>query len=446
MTDRIRVDRADLDDPRIDEQLSRQQSFGFAAQAPPTKTPLLFRPPVALAIAGLLGALLVWAVLEPAIDDGYRFAGSIDSISQEIPAEGKRLFYGMLVVGGTRVMLPREAMVLDAAGRPIAADGLKEGDSVEILCNLVGMEEDRAGAIATFVRKRRSDEPAPATPDFQAMSVRKLLVHLVLFPMMAGAVGMFVGAADGLLSRAWSRAAISALIGAATGFLGGIVTSIVGSIIFRFASGMAISLDSGRSMRFTGASLLALIMGRGLAWAVTGFAAGIGQGIAMRSRKLFLNGALGGTIGALLGGVVFDPINLGLENLFRTGGAEISRMVGFGLIGAATGLMIGVVELVARDSWVKLLTGPIAGKEFILYRNPTWIGSSPKCEIYLFKDADVVPRHAAIHRVGEHYEIEDQGSPAGTQVSGVPIRRRRLRSRDQIQVGQTTMEFRLKHD
>jgi pSer/pThr/pTyr-binding forkhead associated (FHA) protein len=121
-------------------------------------------------------------------------------------------------------------------------------------------------------------------------------------------------------------------------------------------------------------------------------------------------------------------------------------MLGFGLIGAATGLMIGLVELVAREAWVKLQSGPIAGKEFVLYRNPTWIGSSPKCEIYLFKDSQVAPRHAAIHKAGEHYELEDQGSAVGTLVGGTRVRRCRLRDRDRIQVGQTDLEFRFRDE
>jgi hypothetical protein len=144
--------------------------------------------------------------------------------------------------------------------------------------------------------------------------------------------------------------------------------------------------------------------------------------------------------------VLFDPIDRLFEHVLRTGGAELSRAVGLVLIGAVAGAMIGVVELIARESWIRILTGPIAGKEFILYRNPTWIGSSPKSEIFLFKDPQVAPRHAAIHRVADWYEIEDQGSPAGTLVGPVRIKRQRLRDRDRVQLGQTTVEFRVRDE
>ena len=92
------------------------------------------------------------------------------------------------------------------------------------------------------------------------------------------------------------------------------------------------------------------------------------------------------------------------------------------------------------------LTSPIAGKEFVLYRDPTWIGSSPKSEIHLFKDPQVAPRHAAIHRVGEHYEIEDQGTAVGTMVGGQRIQRRRLLDRDRVTVGQTMFEFHMRDE
>jgi len=93
-----------------------------------------------------------------------------------------------------------------------------------------------------------------------------------------------------------------------------------------------------------------------------------------------------------------------------------------------------------------MLAGPLAGKEFVLYKDPTSIGSSPKREIYLFKDPEVEPTHALIHRAGEGYEIEDQKSPSGTHVNGRKVSRQRLQNQDQIRVGQTVLLFTMKED
>jgi hypothetical protein len=126
------------------------------------------------------------------------------------------------------------------------------------------------------------------------------------------------------------------------------------------------------------------------------------------------------------------------------GDVWVSRALGFTMIGLCTGLMIGVVELLAHEAWVKLLTGPLAGKEFVLYRNPTRAGSSPKSEIYLFKDPAVEPTHGLIHSVGEDWEIEDQHTASGTMVNGRRIRRHRLRHGDQVRLGKTVFAFHTK--
>jgi pSer/pThr/pTyr-binding forkhead associated (FHA) protein len=104
-------------------------------------------------------------------------------------------------------------------------------------------------------------------------------------------------------------------------------------------------------------------------------------------------------------------------------------------------VFVALVERLAREAWLRVRTGPLAGKSFVLYRSPTRLGSSPDCDIYLFKDAEIDPSHAQIHRVGTAYEVEDLGSRTGTTVGSAKIRRRRLASGDQITVGSTILEF-----
>ena len=82
-----------------------------------------------------------------------------------------------------------------------------------------------------------------------------------------------------------------------------------------------------------------------------------------------------------------------------------------------------------------MTAGPLKGKQFIIYRNPTLIGSSPRCDIYLFKDPVVEEAHAAIHQIRDGYELEDKGSKSGTYVNNVRVKRKRLVSSDQIRIG-----------
>jgi pSer/pThr/pTyr-binding forkhead associated (FHA) protein len=90
---------------------------------------------------------------------------------------------------------------------------------------------------------------------------------------------------------------------------------------------------------------------------------------------------------------------------------------------------------------LRVRTGPLAGKSFILYKTPTIIGSSPKCDVYLYKDAEIDPEHLSVHRVGTVYEVEDMNTRMGTSVGGNKVRRRRLVSGDQIIIGSTILDF-----
>src|SRR4029077_11133393 len=123
------------------------------------------------------------------------------------------------------------------------------------------------------------------------------------------------------------------------------------------------------------------------------------------------------------------------------GKATLSRGVGFAVIGLFVGLFVGLVELWQRTAWLYMKKGPLAGKQFVLHRNPTVLGSSPKADVYLFKDEAIEPRHALIHNRGGRYEIEDCDTPDGTYVNGIPIKKQVLQSGDQIVLGKTVLEF-----
>ena len=124
--------------------------------------------------------------------------------------------------------------------------------------------------------------------------------------------------------------------------------------------------------------------------------------------------------------------------------AWLGRGIGFTIIGLFVGLFVGIVEQWTKSAWLMMKAGPLAGKQFVVFRNPTVLGSSPKADIYLFKDEAIEPRHALIHDRGGRYEIEDMKSADGTYVNGIPVQRQILRAGDQIVLGKTVLEFALK--
>ena len=137
--------------------------------------------------------------------------------------------------------------------------------------------------------------------------------------------------------------------------------------------------------------------------------------------------------------MLFDPISLVLVT--ADGQATYSRAVGFLTIGCLVGLFVGLVEGWTKTAWLLMRKGPLAGKQFILFKDVTVLGSSPKADIYLFKDDAIEPRHALISNRGGRFEIEDCNTPDGTYVNGIPVTRHVLQPGDQIVLGKTVLEF-----
>jgi hypothetical protein len=187
-------------------------------------------------------------------------------------------------------------------------------------------------------------------------------------------------------------------------------------------------------------SFLMLAACRSAAWACIGAATGLGMNLVRSTRTQLRNSIIGGALGGALGGLFFDPIDRFFSSSLFVG-AGASRCVGLIAVGLSIGIFMALVERLAREAWVRVRTGPLAGKSFILYKTPSIIGNAPQSDIYLYKDAEIDPSHAAIHRVGTTYEIEDLGTRMGTSVGGSKIRRRRLASGDQIVIGSTILDF-----
>jgi len=266
----------------------------------------------------------------------------------------------------------------------------------------------------------------------------------LMFPIVAASIGLFLGAAEGIICRNFLRALKCGAVGLAIGFIGGLIVLIPTGMLFSVMQEIALNLweNPQPDTMPTGLALLVLIMGRAAAWSIAAIPAGMGQGIALGERKVILNGLVGAVLGGLVGGLLFDP----LDFLLRTadGQATYSRAVGFAAIGCFVGLFVGLVEGWTKTAWLMMQKGPLAGKQFILFKDTTVLGSSPKADVYLFKDDAIEPRHALIINRGGRFEIEDSGTPDGTYVNGIPIKRTVLADGDQIVLGKTVLEFSMK--
>ena len=207
--------------------------------------------------------------------------------------------------------------------------------------------------------------------------------NLWLMPLVVSFMCVGLAVAESLVERSQQkslpRAGLSLLLGAILGFL----FNRVADVIYEYG----LNLAGAEALKSVSPSVWFV---RGAAWAVAGVAGGVVYGIAGKSVKKVAYGALGGALGAAVGGFIFDPISL-----ITQGGAP-SRAIGLGLLGLSTGAAIGLVESALKSRWLYVTAGPLAGKQFILYKNETVIGSNQSCDIYLFKDPEIEPDHAVL--------------------------------------------------
>lgn len=450
----IRITAEDANSSHVDDLLKRQMSLrGEPGVTRDHGRKWYYQNWLILGLAGLLGALAAWAIIEPFFDDRLYIQGELTDVSttEFLPARSKdgkdtlefaTLGRGSVVLNGQRIYLFTGTRELKPDGsRPHLDLGtLKAGETVGVYCEYhQGAERDVA--LGDFIVR----SPPPQSAERAALTLEKLqgrshTAALLLFPLVAGLIGLFIGAIDGLVCRLPGRALIGGAVGLLVGFVGGFLSSIIAHIAYaplhKFA--MAQWGDASESLNTFG--FVVQMIGRALAWCLAGMAMGLGQGIALRSKRLLIYGFLGGVVGGVLGGLVFDPLDLILLGSDKPS-AHWSRLAGLGIIGLCVGSMIGVVELLARDAWMRMTQGPLNGKEFLLFKDVMNIGSSPRSDIYLFNDPAVAENHAILRAVGDECEIEARQKTHSVQINNRSVARGRLRHGDSVTIGRTIFVF-----
>lgn len=397
-------------------------------------------------IAGALGALLGYGLLDSYFDDLFYIQGTVGSIDR-MPDHPIRYTYG----GEDRRIDTDRFIEAQVSGRPVAftttslsrdLDGkyslydlgfLAKGQTLGVYVLYAPDDQGDDHSVARFIVPNGKPRIGSSL-SLRELSKRKFVASLLLFPAIAAFIGLFIGAADGIMCRLFRRVLLAGAIGLVFGLIGGFLSgNVLAQLVYapltefaaRHAGALGFSLQTA---------------GRGLAWALAGMAMGLGQGIALRSERLLLYGFIGGLVGGLLGGLLFDPIDLLVMGPDKPS-ASVSRWIGFGVIGATVGLMIGIVERLARDAWLRMVEGPLAGKEFLVFKDVMRMGASPRSEIYLFNDPAVAAQHAVIRATGDIYELENSCRENPVCVNGRPIQRSRLRHGDRISLGRTSFVF-----
>ena len=458
--DIIRITREEATGTHVDDLIKRQMSLrGESGVTRDRGRAWYYQSWFILLFIGGLAAFGAWAIMEPFFDDYTYYQGEIektdgsDSFLTDLlgdqpvePALERQLGgpAGSITIRGEKIFLTMITREL-ADGRAkdgIEVDDLQVGQNVGVHTRVLRPLRKQVALAYYVMRSPPPQKPSVAALSLETLSRRSEIATYLLFPLVAGLVGLAIGAVDGLVCRLPRRALLSGFVGFLVGFVGGFLCYFIAEVVYQPLTLLA-SKQRDASGGLSAFGFFLQMMGRGLAWMLAGLAMGLGQGIALRSKRLLLYGFLGGIIGGLLGGLLFDPIQTVLSG-DDTPGANLSRAIGFTIIGMSVGALIGIVERLARDAWLRMTQGPLTGKEFLIFKDVLRVGSSPRSDIYLFNDPGVADHHATLRAVGDDCEIETVNKGQPVLINGRSASSARLRHGDQITIGKTMFTFQKK--
>lgn len=244
-------------------------------------------------------------------------------------------------------------------------------------------------------------------------------------------------AVDSGLTRSWPKVGKAFLIGIPTALVASVVLGLIAN---SFYSGWVENIfnnlvDTGfdpTTQAFWDEFNNQNHLGRGIAWALLGLAAGLGVGVSSLAWKRILVTSVGGLLGGFLGGFLFD---------FFAGEAE-AQAAGLIVTGISIGLGVGLLEQAAKTSWLEIVQGGMAGKQFILYKPSIIIGSAPTADVTLIKDPAIPSLAAQLARRGGSVTISSLDPQRPVLVNGAAVTKSVLSEGATIELGATIVRYR----
>lgn len=404
--EKLKIDWDDLSAPQVEAKLQQQQAVSATQNhyesaeiaVPPRERRLafLYNAVVYLSLFGALGGLLGWGFGEI-----LQFRQNPRDEAVDLIRQYDEIVKSQAKISATPAEFARATRAVTRAGQNNPYFQLHLDGSID--------EDEKA---------RRTE--ALYTQD----QGRDFIANLLFFGITGVTIAVMLAAADSIVERNLNGAIIYGSVGAVVGLVGGAVVALLVNRIEQQMMPTQEVTTFGRRM-----------LTHAVCWGLLGVFLAAAPGIVLRNGKRLMIGMIGGLIGGILGGLLFAPVEE------YTGNQHVSRLVAVVCVGLVAGLASGVIENAVKSGWLKVESGLIAGKQFVLYRNPTFIGSHPMSHIYLFNDSHVGRRHACVHVLQNGFELENLPLGTPTYVNDRAVMRQRLHNGDKIRVGGTTFYF-----
>ena len=409
--EKLTVSWDEIANPKVDERLKLLDSATKGPQAPPPdaiapvkRGSLIYNTVFYMSLFGLLGGLIGWG-----IGEGLNFRGT----AQQEAREGLQARAQIQTAIDSGAYTAQEG----ASAMKIVDEDNRDNPYYELAVDSTLSDAQKEVKRAEIAAKDQ-------WKDF--------LTDLLFYGVSGMAIAVCLGIAEPAVERNWRGVVVNGSVAAVLGLLGGVVVSL---FINRFQLLVVSSIADAQS------DWVREMISNSVKWGTLGLFLGLAPGAVLKSTRKMSAGATGGLIGGLVGGALIEVVNR-----FSGNNPHVSKLVAISTIGLVAGLGTGLIENAVKTGWLKVTAGLIAGKQFILYRDPTFIGSALSCHIYLFRDPSVGKRHAAVHIVPGGFEIENLPLGSATLVNNEQVDgRRKLRNGDRIQIGTTSMVFQEKH-
>ena len=232
---------------------------------------------------------------------------------------------------------------------------------------------------------------------------------------LVGAIlGAFFAAAGGLCDRAPGKALDGAWKGALAGLAGGGLSTLVAQGLL-FYLGDRLLFRQSPEAPAGGSVNLALLVAQAGGWLVVGAAIGLAEGLRARSAQKAVLGLLGGLAGGGLGGLLFTWLTIKAPDF------SLGRLFALMLMGGLVAVFYALLERRFAAGSLKVLNGPLKGKEFLVNQRRLRLGSDKTCDIVLAGYRDVAAHHGEllvkkgelIIRRGERVVIVNDSETAG---------------------------------